>query len=95
MGDFAHALVGAQFVDDGHGAVVEDLLVDVVVGVGEGGDLRQVGDDDDLVVGGEHPQLFADDLPAAPADTGVDFVEDERGRGVCPGENGFQREHQA
>ena len=61
MGDFAHALLWPQFVDDGYSALVEDLLVDIVVGIGEGSDLRQVRHTNNLVILREHPELAADD----------------------------------
>ena len=67
---------------NGHGAFVKDLLVDGVVGVGKGGDLREVGHADYLVVLREHPQLGPDDVAALPADPGVNFIKNEGWGGV-------------
>ena len=65
------------------------------VAVGEGGDLGEVGDAEDLVDAGEGAELFADDGAHAAADVGVDFVEDEDGDAVGLGEDGFEGEHDA
>src|SRR6266567_3356340 len=82
MGDLAHALLWSQFVDNGYGAFIEDLLVNVVVGIGKSGDLWQVGHTNNLVILREHPQLCPYDLAALSADTGVNFIKNERRRGV-------------
>ena len=66
-----------------------------VVPVGEGRDLREVGDDDDLAVPGElgepAPDLHRD--PAA--DAGVDLVEDERAARTVGGQHDLEREPDA
>ena len=51
-------------------------LRDADVRVGEGGDLRQVRDDDHLPVGGDLLELAPDRLGRAAAQPGVDLVED-------------------
>src|SRR5207253_3449823 len=61
------------------------FLPDDEVRRGEAGDLRQVGDADDLVPRRELLELPPDDLGDAAADAGVDLVEDERGRGAAAG----------
>ena len=48
--------------------------------VGAGGDLRQVGDGDDLAAGAELLHEAADGLGDGAADAGVDLVEDQRRR---------------
>ena len=60
-----------------HDAVV--ALADDEVPVGERGDLRQVGDDDDLSVPGQGGQPGPDVHGRPPADPGVHLVEDEGG----------------
>src|SRR5690348_16881137 len=95
MGQFAHTLLWSQLGDNGHGAVVKDLLVDVIVCIGKGSDLWQVGNTDDLVVSSELPELLTDDLTAASADACIDFIKNESRCCICTGENGFEREHEA
>ena len=48
------------------------------VGAGERGDLRQMGDAEDLAAGAERPQPLAHDPRRLAADPGVDLVEDDR-----------------
>ena len=49
--------------------------------IGEGGDLRQVGDAEDLLRAAEGFELLADGLGGAASDADVDFVEDQGARG--------------
>jgi hypothetical protein len=49
--------------------------------IGEGGDLREVGDAEDLLGAAEGFELLADGFGGAASDADVDFVEDERARG--------------
>ena len=64
-----------------------------------GGDLREVGDDDDLGVPGELLEALADGEGGPAADPGVDLVEDEDGRGAAVaaggGEGDLEGEHDA
>ena len=60
------------------GGVGGRVLDDREVAVGERGDLRQVGDADDLAAAGELAQLLADRARGLAADAGVDLVEDQR-----------------
>ena len=55
-------------------------FVDHDVPVGEGRDLGQVGDDEDLALGGQPGQPAADLDRGPAADAGVDLVEDQRRR---------------
>lgn len=84
-GDHAGYFVGA-------GAVVEDadLGFSAAVGlalfydemlVGEGGDLRQMGDAKDLLAAAEGLELVANRLGGAASDADVDFVEDQSAGG--------------
>src|SRR5947209_5678635 len=52
-------------------------------------------DTNHLVIAGQLPQLFAHYLSASPTDTGIDFVKNQRWRGISRGKNGFQGQHQA
>ena len=63
------------------GAAVDFALFDEEVLIGEGGDLRQVGDAEDLLAAAEGFELLADGFGGAAADADVDFVEDEGARG--------------
>src|SRR5437870_13703266 len=47
------------------------------------------------MVVGEHPELFADNLATASADSGINFVENERRGGVGGGQDGFEGQHEA
>ena len=71
----------------GHRPAVAFALGDPEMGIGVGGDLRQVGDAQDLVAPGERPQASADRVGAATADPRIDLVEDEDGRGVRLGDD--------
>ena len=90
FGDFGAGDHAGDFV--GAGAVVEEAdlhlgaaaglaLFDDKVLIGEGGDLRQVGDAEDLLALAEGFELLADGFGGAASDTDVDFVEDQRARG--------------
>src|SRR3954453_4587271 len=65
------------------------------MGVGEGGDLGQVGDDHDLVVAGQPRQAPADLPGRLPADPGVDLVEDHDRYRVGAGEDDLNGQHYA
>src|SRR5258708_18708225 len=67
MRDLAYTLLRPQFIDDGHGALIEDLLIYVIMCVGEGRDLRQMGDAEDLMLARQLPELLADYLPTLAA----------------------------
>ena len=75
----------------GAGAVVEDAdprlraavflaLLDSEMLIGESGNLRQVGNAEDLLRAGEGLELLADGFGGAAADADVDFVENKRPR---------------
>ena len=59
-----------------------------------GGDLRQVGDAEHLVVGGEFADLARHRLGRLAADPGVDLVENDGVDHVATGEQALQRQHQ-
>ena len=61
--------------------------------VGEGGDLRQVGDDQDLGGPGQRGQPPADLDRRLAADAGVDLVEDQRRHRVGARQHDLDREH--
>ena len=83
-GDFVGAGAVVEKADFGFGAAVGLALVDEEVLVGEGGDLRQVGDAENLLAAAEGFEFLADSFRGAAADTDVDFVEDK-----CPGGGGL------
>ena len=58
----------------------DDRLGDGDLGVGDGGDLGEVGDDEHLVRLGHGGEGLADRRRRGPADPGVDLVEDQRRR---------------
>ena len=59
------------------------------------GKLGEVGDDEDLMGGGERPEFFADDAADPPTDAGINFVEDEGGGLVGLREDALEGEHDA
>ena len=65
------------------------------LGVGEGGDLGEVGDAEDLALAAKRTHFFADGMGDLAADIGVDFVEDEQANRVLGGERRFHGEHDA
>ena len=80
-GDFVGAGAVVEEADFGFGAAVGFALVDEEVLVGEGGDLGQVGDAENLLAAAEGFELLADGFRGAPADADVDLVEDQGARG--------------
>lgn len=59
------------------------------------GDLREVGNAEDLSGLSERCQFFADDASDFAADVGVDFIEYEDGNEIVGGKNRFEGEHDA
>jgi hypothetical protein len=76
-GDFVGAGAVVEEADFGFGAAVGFALVDEEVLVGEGGDLGQVGDAENLLAAAEGFELLADGFRGASADADVDLVEDQ------------------
>ena len=66
--------------DAGLGAAVLLALFNGEMLIGEGGDLRQVGDAENLLAAAEGFEFLADGFGGAAADADVDFVEDEGAR---------------
>ena len=89
--------VRVQTFDVGHGALTAHRLADAVVLIGGCGDLRQMGDAQDLGVGGQALQPASDDVSRMTADAGIDLVEDERRalpRSACEGLDGQHESRQ-
>ena len=76
-GDFFGAFLRGEEADGGLGAALLLLLLDEKVLIGEGGDLREVGDAEDLLDAREGFELLADGFGGAATDADVDFVKDE------------------
>src|SRR5215218_11371311 len=70
-----HALA-VEALDAGHRLLACEVLFEPEVDVGEGGDLRQVGDAEHLPFAPQRLQPLADDPGGLAADAGVDLVED-------------------
>ena len=64
-----------------------------VVPVAAAGDLRQMGDAEDLMVPGDLPEFLADDLRRRAADPAVHLVEDDRPHRTGPGQDLLQGQH--
>lgn len=77
FGEFADAGVPFHALDGSGGFGAFDGFTNCQVTVGEGGDLGEMGDAEDLMDFGEVAEFFADDRAHAPAYVGVDFVEDQ------------------
>ena len=73
---FLGAFFASNLPDGGLGATSGFALFDQVVVIGEGCDLRQVGDAEHLIAFGERLQLLPDSLGRAASDAGINFVED-------------------
>ncbi len=81
-------------VEAAHAAgFVAATAVDDQVDVGVGGDLRQVGDDDDLMGAGQPGQPPPDLHRGATAHPGVDLIEDHRGALGRGRKDDLQRQH--
>ena len=52
-------------------------FVHLIVMVRLGSHLGKVGDAENLRIVTQFPQMFADDFSRGPADTGIDFIEDQ------------------
>ena len=74
-------------------ALFRPAAVDREVHVGISSDLRQVRDDDDLMGAGQPGQPPPDLYRGAPADAGVDLVEDHRRARSGRGQHNLEREH--
>ena len=61
--------------------------------MGMGGDGCEMGDAEDLVVGGDLAELLSHGMGGFAADVGIDLVEDEDRHGVLGGQDGLQGEH--
>ena len=79
----------------GYDAAIALALGDPEMQVTERGDLRQMGDDDHLVIFRQRPERLTDDLTRSPADTDIDLVKDQRRRLIGLREDRFQRQHQS
>ena len=94
-GEFVDALIAGHLVDFGPAAGAVRVLADDEVLASEGGNLRQVGDAEDLVAFGKTGERFADEWSGATAHALVNFVEDNRlGAGGLT-EDGRQSEEEA
>lgn len=93
--EFVDAFFAFDGVEFGAGAARDDFFLDDEMVGGDGGDLGEVGDGDDLVELAEEGHFFTDGAGDFSADVGVDFIEDHEGGGVLAGEGGFYGEHDA
>ena len=76
-GKLVQAFIILEGFDVTYGAVIGAFLADIVVGVGEGGNLGEMGNTGDLVAAGEVPEFPADDLAATPAYPDIYLVENK------------------
>ena len=76
-GDFASAGGVVEEANLHPGAALGFVLLDDEVLIGEGGDLGQMGDAQDLLAAAQGFELLADGLGGAASDADVDFVEDQ------------------
>ena len=80
-GDFVGAGTVVEDADAGLRAAVLLAFFDGEMLVGEGGDLREVGNAEDLLGAGESFELLADGFSGAASDADVYLVEDQGARG--------------
>ena len=91
-GDFGDPFLVADAEHARVGALAVAALFDDEVGVGEGGDLREVRDAEDLAMACDVGDGVADLLGDGAAHAGVDLVEDVEARGAVLGEDALQGE---
>src|SRR3990172_968114 len=89
------ALFGGQRAHRGESPSAALDFLDAEVLMAVGGQLRQVGDAQHLVVARQAPQLLPHDAADAPADPLIDLVEDQSRRLVGASQDALQAEHQA
>ena len=82
MRDFFGAGLLVECAHIGRGTTVLLELFDFEMGVAKRGQLWQMGDAQHLMGMRQPPQFLPDGATDAPANTGIDFVEDERGWGM-------------
>ena len=63
--------------------------------VGHGGNLRQVGNADNLMAPGDYTKLFRNHLGRPAADPGINFIKNQGGNIICLGQHRFHRQHDA
>lgn len=86
---------GIEEDDVGFGTATLNLLADHIVRGGVGGNRREVGDAQDLMVARDATHLLADGMRGLAADVGVDFIEDQDGHLVLGRQDGLERKHDA
>src|SRR5690606_26884126 len=94
-GQLAHALLARQLGQARRRAPVSLELLDAQVVVGAGRDLRQVGDDENLVALGDAAQVRRDPVGRHSADAGIDLIEHQGRHLVQSRKDGLEREHHA
>ncbi|MEY5010483.1 MAG: hypothetical protein RLZZ253_1622 [Verrucomicrobiota bacterium] len=92
-GNFLDSGVAFHLLESGEGAVLGEFLGNDELFGGEGRDLGEVADAEDLMSGRDLPHFGANGLSDFATDVGIDFVENEEGDGVLGGERGFDGEH--
>ena len=88
-GDLVHATGTFEHGDVGCRHAATGAFGNHDVMVRSGGDLREMRDGEDLMLLGDATQSVADLKADSPANSGVDFVEDERRNLIDPRQNRF------
>ena len=92
-GEFGDARRFLEALDLRNSAAVLDLFEDDEMGRGGGGDGREVGDAEHLMLPGDLAHFVADGVGGFAADVGIDLIEDQHGHLVFAGEDGLEGEH--
>src|SRR5215471_16165944 len=87
------ALSSREWADGSHRTSRDDLLLDEEVHIAAAGDLRQVGDAEDLTGFRQGLQLTADDLGHPAANASIDLVKDQSGDLRYHGQDPFECQH--
>jgi hypothetical protein len=87
---FLGALIPDNAPDAGVGPASGFFLLNYIVMIGESGDLREMGNAENLIVAGQGFEFFADGFGGAPSDAGVYFVEDQSALGSRSAASGFR-----
>ena len=94
-GHLLHASVLVQAAHRCSGTSLQDLLLDQVLRVGHGGDLRKVRDAKHPLLTADGSHLFRHGLGHVAADAGVGLVEDHAGNAVMFRAGRLHCQHQA
>src|SRR6266542_145700 len=93
--DLVDSLAVRESLNSGEGSAFLDFLLDDEVSVSDGGDLRQVGHADHLMVDCHLFEFFTNDFGDSPSNSRIHLIEEQCRNHARRQDQRFQREHQA